>query len=79
MVLVGLFLFAQHGQTGTGKSVALASLAYRIKIQKKYPVLFIDGKVTDMHREDIEEFCSWCDEVNVAVFWHFHNIKNTFF
>ena len=69
MVLVGLFLFAQHGQTGTGKSVALASLAYRIKIQKKYPVLFIDGKVTDMHREDIEEFCSWCDEVNVAVFW----------
>lgn len=58
-----------YGQTGTGKSVALASLAYRVKMQKKYPVLFIDGKITDVHREDIEQFCSWCDEVNVAVFW----------
>lgn len=58
-----------YGQTGTGKSVALASLAYRIKRQKKYPVLFIDGKITDVHREDIEDFCSWCDDINVAVFW----------
>lgn len=58
-----------YGQTGTGKSVALASLAYRVKVQKKYPVLFIDGKVTEVHREDIEQFCSWCDDVNVAVFW----------
>lgn len=58
-----------YGQTGTGKSVALASLAYRVKMQKKYPVLFIDGKITNVYREDIEEFCSWCDEVNVAVFW----------
>ena len=58
-----------YGQTGTGKSVALASLAYRIKVQKKYPVLFIDGKMTEVHREDVEEFCSWCDDVNVAVFW----------
>lgn len=57
------------GQTGTGKSVALASLAYRVKVQKNYPVLFIDGKVMDVHREDIEQFCSWCDDVNVAVFW----------
>lgn len=58
-----------YGQTGTGKSVALASLAYRIKVQKKYPVLFIDGKTTEIHREDIEQFCSWCDDVNVAIFW----------
>lgn len=58
-----------YGQTGTGKSVALASLAYRIKVQKKYPVLFIDGKTTEPHREDIEQFCSWCDDVNVAIFW----------
>lgn len=58
-----------YGQTGTGKSVALASLAYRIKMQKKYPVLYIDGKVMEIHREDIEQFCSWCDDINVAVFW----------
>ncbi len=58
-----------YGQTGTGKSVALESLAYRIKVQKKYPILFIDGKNTEIYREDIEQFCSWCDDVNVAVFW----------
>lgn len=59
------------GQSGTGKSVALASLAYRLKTQKKYPVLYVDGRVIDISRnkKGIEEFCSWCDDVNVAVFW----------
>lgn len=58
-----------YGQTGTGKSVAMASLAYRIKMLKKYPVLYIDGRNSYMYNTDIEEFCSWCDDVNVAVFW----------
>jgi len=59
------------GQSGTGKSVALASLAYRLKKGKKYPVLYVDGRVVDISRNKrgIEEFCSWCDDVNVAVFW----------
>lgn len=58
-----------YGQTGTGKSVAMASLAYRVKMLKKYPVLYIDGRNADIHNTDIEEFCSWCDDINVAVFW----------
>ncbi len=58
-----------YGQSGTGKSVAMASLAYRIKVLKKYPVLYIDGENIDVHNTDIEEFCSWCDDINVAVFW----------
>ena len=46
-------------------------MAYRLKKEKKYPVLYVDGRVVDVSRNKrgIEEFCSWCDDVNVAVFW----------
>ena len=30
-----------HGQTGTGKTVALGSIAYRVRDEGKYPVLLL--------------------------------------
>lgn len=58
-----------YGQTGTGKSVSMAHLAYRIKKKGKYPVLYIDGRVSEVRYTDILEFCEWCDETKIVVFW----------
>ena len=58
-----------YGQTGTGKSVSMAHLAYKIKKNNKYPVLYIDGRVTEVDYTDILEFCEWCDDVKIVVFW----------
>ena len=58
-----------YGQTGTGKSVSMAHLAYRIKKNNKYPVLYIDGRVNEVIYTDILEFCEWCDDTKIVVFW----------
>lgn len=58
-----------YGQSGTGKSVALASLAYNFKMKKKNPVLYIDCRNRDLDNSDIEDFCSWCNDSKVLVFW----------
>lgn len=58
-----------YGQTGTGKSVSMAHLAYRIKKNNKYPVLYIDGRVSEVRYTDILEFCEWCDDTKIVVFW----------
>lgn len=58
-----------YGQTGTGKSVSMANLAYKIKKNNKYPVLYIDGRVSEVKYTDILEFCEWCDDTKIVIFW----------
>ncbi len=49
------------GQTGTGKTIALGQLAYDIRKEGVYPVLFIEGKTKRPVNSDIDAFCTWLD------------------
>lgn len=51
-----------HGQTGTGKTVALGALAYKIRKEKKHPVLFIERKPQMPLNSDIDSFCKWAED-----------------
>lgn len=46
-----------HGQSGIGKSIALGHLAFLIREEKKYPVLFINSKSQNTQVLDIKIFC----------------------
>ena len=50
-----------YGQTGTGKTVALGALAYQIRKERKYPVLFIERKSQKPVNSDIDAFCQWAE------------------
>ena len=50
-----------YGQTGTGKTVALGALAYQIRQERKYPVLFIERKSQRPINSDIDRFCQWAE------------------
>lgn len=45
-----------HGQSGSGKSVALARAAYTFRTQRPIPVLFASGRIPSLH--DVEDFCA---------------------
>ena len=47
------------GQTGTGKTVALGHLAYKIRKAINFPVLFIEGRSRRPLNSDIDAFCRW--------------------
>lgn len=53
-----------HGQTGTGKTVALGSLAHKIYTASgnRYPVLFIERKSERPTYSDIDNFCNWAED-----------------
>ena len=51
-----------HGQTGTGKSVALGALALKILGLRTYPVLFIEKRVQRPVSSDIDAFCQWAED-----------------
>jgi hypothetical protein len=55
-----------HGQTGTGKSVALGALAYHIRREKKYAVLFIERRPQALIASDLDQFCKWADDTGFA-------------
>lgn len=55
-----------HGQTGTGKTVALGTLAYEIRKERKYPVLFIERKSQRPVSSDIDAFCKWAEDNDAA-------------
>ncbi|MEN6293567.1 MAG: hypothetical protein ABFD07_16330, partial [Methanobacterium sp.] len=60
------------GQTGTGKTIALGSLAYNVRCEKKYPVLFIERKNEKPNNADIDEFCKWaedCGALTTLIIW----------
>lgn len=51
-----------HGQTGTGKTVALGSLAYEIALQREYPVLYVERRSQRPVYSDIDHFCQWAED-----------------
>ncbi len=51
-----------HGQTGTGKTIALGRLAFRIRQEGHYPVLFIERKTQRPQTSDIDTFCKWAED-----------------
>lgn len=51
-----------HGQTGTGKTVALGALAYSVRSRRSYPVLFIERRLQRPQPADIDRFCKWAED-----------------
>ena len=45
-----------HGQSGTGKTVAVARLAYDLRIKLRVPVLFAVGRIPQA--TDVDDFCA---------------------
>lgn len=48
-----------HGQSGVGKSVALARLARELRIRSKIPVLYASGRVPTA--VELDDFCDECE------------------
>ncbi|MEG3956107.1 P-loop NTPase [Microcoleus sp. herbarium2] len=60
------------GQSGTGKSIALGHLAYSIRKEKKYPVLFIEHRSKLPLSSDLDTFCKWAEDLGasaVLIIW----------
>jgi len=60
------------GQSGTGKSIALGHLAYSIRKEKKYPVLFIENRSKLPLPNDLDTFCKWAEDFGasaVLIIW----------
>lgn len=55
-----------HGQTGTGKTIALQSLAYRVRREGKHPVLFIGRRSQKPNNARIDDFCEWVEREGAA-------------
>lgn len=61
-----------HGQTGTGKTIALGALAYNVRKQREYPVLFIERRSQRPIYFDIDAFCQWSEDSgasNCLIIW----------
>ena len=61
-----------HGQTGTGKTVALGALAYRIGIDRVFPTMFMERGVRQPTYPDIDQCCQWFEDqgaIAVLVVW----------
>ena len=52
-----------HGQSGSGKSLALARLAYTIREDANYPVLFASRAARMPAVEELDDFCLQAEEV----------------
>ncbi len=51
-----------HGQTGTGKTVALGSLAYGIALDRTFPTLFIERGIRQPTYPDVDQCCQWFED-----------------
>ncbi|MEV7208692.1 MULTISPECIES: hypothetical protein [unclassified Streptomyces] len=50
-----------HGGTGTGKSVALASVAYALASRRRYPVIHLGQSVGTSALPALDAFCQWAE------------------
>lgn len=55
-------LIILHGQTASGKTIALSNIAFTIQQEGKNPVVFIDSVTTNIKREAIDKFCKWAED-----------------
>jgi hypothetical protein len=51
-----------HGQTGTGKTIALGALAFAVRSARKYPVLFIERSTRRPSPAETDRFCQWAED-----------------
>jgi len=51
-----------HGQTGAGKTIALANVALKIHLTKQYPTIFIARRNQRFNHADIDAFCQWAED-----------------
>ena len=61
-----------HGQTGTGKTIALQALAYAERRRGQHTVLYIERKMERPGRSQIDKFCQWAEDVgflNTLLVW----------
>ena len=61
-----------HGATGTGKTMALAQLAYRVRVARTHPVLYIPHRVKPPALDDVEAFVGWAESAGapaVLIIW----------
>jgi hypothetical protein len=56
-----------HGQTGTGKTVALAATALSVAEDGQNPVLFIERRSQKPNYSDIDRFCQWAEDEGAPV------------
>ena len=54
----------RHGQSGVGKSVALARLARELRLRSKVPVLFAWGRIPAA--AELDEFCEECERAGAS-------------
>jgi len=57
-----LLPFILHGETGTGKSVTMAHLAYKIASQADFPVVFIDRTSKAIEWRVLDRFFNWAED-----------------
>ena len=61
-----------HGQSGTGKTIALGSMAYETRKKRGCPVLFIERKSQQPFGTDLDVFCKWAEDNgarNTLIIW----------
>lgn len=61
-----------YGQSGTGKSIALEALAYRVAMEKKVPVLHLPKRSIGPSFTDIDAICRWSEDTggdSVLIVW----------
>lgn len=61
-----------HGQSGTGKTVALGALAYDVRRERRYPVLFLERRTQRPAYADLDTFCKWAEDagaLNTLIVW----------
>lgn len=55
-----------HGPTGSGKTVALAALALRVRQQRRFPVIYVERRAQPPSFGDIDSFCEWAERAGAA-------------
>lgn len=55
-----------EGQAGSGKSVLLGKIAFRIKNEEEYPIIFIPQMNTNINYMNILNFCNWLEVSSAA-------------
>src|SRR5207244_3717874 len=55
-----------HGETGTGKTVAMAHVAYSIGSESEFPTLFIERSVSTPDWRPIDRFLNWAEDCGAA-------------
>ena len=51
-----------HGQSSSGKTTSLGLLAYQLRTELNYPVLYIEKRYQRVDEKEIEIFCKWIED-----------------